>query len=141
MCPIVYHRPKNPEFVQKRQKCISLIIREKNKHSATKRSVLEDNIGKNETAMEQPDHFPSFQGLSSILTKAFYRDLLYITQPLTYIRVEALKKGTSFPQPTSSRVPHLRCIWMSLPASGLGNLTTDQAAVSDHERESLASCF
>ena len=57
-----------------------------------------------ETAMEQPDYFPSFQGLSSILdliaTKAFYRDLLYITQPLTYIRVEALKKGTSFPQPT-----------------------------------------
>ena len=63
-------------------------------------------IGKNETAVEQPDYFPSFQGLSSILdliaTKALYRDLLYITQPLAYIRVEALKKGTSFPQPTTS---------------------------------------
>ena len=75
---------------------------------------MKTTFGKNETAMEQPDHFPSFQGLSSILdliaTKAFYRDLLYITQPLTYIRVEALKKGTSFPQPTSSRVPQLTCV-------------------------------
>ena len=64
---------------------------------------MKTTFGKNETAMEQPDHFPSFQGLSSILTKAFYRDLLYITQPLTYIRVEALKKGTSFPQPTDQQ--------------------------------------
>ena len=67
---------------------------------------MRTTFGKNETAMEQPDYFPSFQGLSSILdliaTKALYRDLLYITQPLAYIRVEALKKGTSFPQPTTS---------------------------------------
>ena len=64
------------------------------------------SLGKNETAVEQPDYFPSFRGLSSILdliaAKAFHRDLLYITQPLAYIRVEALKKGTSFPQPTTS---------------------------------------